>query len=115
MVKHFHYSEIEAIDVKDFGSEGTTIRVFISETEAPNFIMRRFEISPGGKIGIHQHAWEHEMYVLSGEMCLLTKEGKKERVTKDEFIFMPPNEPHGYVNESSELVSFICMIPKKKS
>ena len=115
MVKHFHYSQIEPVDVKDFGSEGTNIRVFISETEAPNFIMRRFDMKPGGKIGIHQHPWEHEMYVLSGEMVLLAKDGKKEKITKDEFIFMPPNEPHGYVNESQNPVSFICMVPKKKT
>ena len=114
MAKHFHYEHIESSDVTAFGSNGTSIRVFISDTEAPNFIMRRFDIEPGGMIGIHSHPWEHEMYILSGDMYLLSKDGKKEKINKDEFVYMPPNEPHGYINENNETVSFICMIPKKK-
>ncbi|UYP47884.1 hypothetical protein NEF87_004169 [Candidatus Lokiarchaeum ossiferum] len=113
MAKHFHFKKIEPTEVTAFESTGTNIRVFISEEEAPNFIMRRFEIAPGGKIGIHQHPWEHEMYILSGEMFLLTNDGEKEKLVKNEFVYMPPNEPHGYVNENEVPVSFICMIPKK--
>jgi quercetin dioxygenase-like cupin family protein len=113
-LKHFKFDKIDAKDVLDFGSKGTTIRVFISESEAPNFIMRRFEIQPGGIIGIHSHEWEHEMYILQGELFLIDDKGKKEKVSKDEFVYMPPNEPHGYLNESEETAVFLCIIPKKK-
>lgn len=113
-MKHFKYEKIEPKEVTDFGSKGTNIRVFISETEAPNFIMRRFEIKPGGNIGIHSHNWEHEMYIIQGELYLIDGKGNKEKVTKDEFVYMPPNEPHGYLNESNETAAFLCIIPKKK-
>lgn len=114
MPKHYHYSNIEERKVEAFNSKGTKIRVLIEENEAPNFIMRRFEIEPRGSIGIHSHPWEHEMYVLEGELFLTNDGGKTDKVQKGEFIFMPPDERHGYVNESGEIASFICMIPKKE-
>jgi len=49
-MKHFHYYEAEENAVTDYNSKKTMIRVFISKVEAPNFIMRRFEIKPGGII-----------------------------------------------------------------
>ena len=114
MVKHFNYKDVKEEIISKFGSTGTTIRVFISDNDAPNFIMRRFEIQAGGQIGVHSHDWEHEMYVLSGEMFLIDDKGNKEKVAKDEFIYMPPNESHGYINESDAKVEFICLVPKSK-
>ena len=70
-MKHFHYSEIDEKKVDVYGSTGTTIRVFISEEEAPNFIMRRFEIKPLGQIGVHSHDWEHEIFILQGNVVLI--------------------------------------------
>lgn len=113
-MKHFNYHAINESEVSDFGSTNTSIRVFISEEEAPNFIMRRFEIGPGGNIGVHAHPWEHEIYMLAGELVLTNDKGTEEKVEKDEFIFIPANEPHGYLNESDKIASFICLVPKKK-
>ncbi|MHA1647864.1 MAG: cupin domain-containing protein [Promethearchaeota archaeon] len=111
-MKHFEHTKITKKPVTQFGSEKTAIQVFISEEEAPNFIMRRFEIQPGGNIGVHNHPWEHEMFVLEGKMQLIDEKGDKEEVHAGEFIFMPPNESHGYENTSDQPVSFICVIPK---
>lgn len=111
-MKHFHYTDAEDNQVTAFGSEGTTIRKFISEKDAPNFIMRRFEIAPHGHIGIHSHPWEHEMYLLEGQLYLTDENGNEELVKADEFVFMPENEPHGYLNKSDEKAAFICIIPK---
>ena len=111
-MKHFDHAKITKKQVTQFGSEKTTIQVFISDEEAPNFIMRRFEIQPGGKIGVHDHPWEHEMFVLEGKMQLINAKGDKKEVHAGEFIFMPPNEPHGYINSADQQVSFICVIPK---
>jgi quercetin dioxygenase-like cupin family protein len=113
-MKHFHFTEIDEKKVEAFGSTETTIRVFISEDEAPNFIMRRFEIKPRGQIGVHSHDWEHEIFILNGEVVLINENGVRDEVSEGEFVFIPPNEPHGYINEGNETAAFICMIPKKK-
>ena len=112
-MKHFHYTEIDEKKVDAFGSTETSIRVFISEEEAPNFIMRRFEIKSLGQIGVHSHNWEHEIFILNGEVVLINENGDREKVSSGEFVFIPPNEPHGYINEGNETVAFICMIPKQ--
>jgi quercetin dioxygenase-like cupin family protein len=113
-MKKYHFSEIESKQVTDYGSAKTNIRVLISPETAPNFIMRRFEIGPGGNIGVHEHWNEHEIYVIEGSMDLIDKNGDKTHVMKDDFIFMPGDEPHGYKNDSDKKVVFLCVIPKKK-
>jgi quercetin dioxygenase-like cupin family protein len=110
-MQHFKYDTIEASPVTNYNSQGTMIRVFISE-DAPNYIMRRFDMEPGGSIGVHSHPEEHEIYVLFGELQLVDGEGNREMVKADEFIFIPSEEPHGYVNKSKKPAAFICVIPK---
>lgn len=113
-MEFYHHISVEKKPVTDYGSTKTTIQVLINPETAPNFIMRRFEIGPGGNIGIHDHGNEHEIFVIEGEMDLLDKNGKKTHVTKDQFIFMPGDEPHGYENKSESKVVFLCVVPKKK-
>ena len=110
----YHYDKIDPKDVKDYGSTHTNIRVLIDPETAPNFIMRRFEIGPGGNIGVHGHWNEHEIYVIEGEMDLIDKDGNKTHVKKDDFIFMPGDEVHGYQNSTDKRVVFLCVVPKKK-
>ncbi|MBN2156829.1 MAG: cupin domain-containing protein [Candidatus Lokiarchaeota archaeon] len=111
---HYNFSAVKEEAVTDFGSTKTTIRILIEPNHAPNFIMRRFEIQPGGNIGIHNHWNEHEIYILAGEMDLLDKDGNKTHVVENDFVFMPPNELHGYLNESDKPVIFLCVVPKSK-
>ena len=113
-MEFYHHSTMEKKDVTDYGSTKTTIQVLINPETAPNFIMRRFEIGPGGNIGVHGHWNEHEIYVTEGEMDLIDKDGIKTHVVKDQFIYMPGDEPHGYVNDTDKPVVFLCVIPKKK-
>jgi quercetin dioxygenase-like cupin family protein len=111
-MQHFKYDTVEASPVTNYDSQGTTIRVFISKDDAPNYIMRRFDMEPGGSIDVHSHPEEHEIYVLFGELQLVDGEGNRDTVKADEFVFIPPEEPHGYVNESQQPAVFICVIPK---
>ena len=70
-----NYNEVEELEVKDYGSTGTTIRWLITKEKenAPRFSLRRFEIQPGGQIGIHNHPQEHEIYILSGKGEVFTQ------------------------------------------
>jgi quercetin dioxygenase-like cupin family protein len=107
-----HYSDVPKQDVTDYSSTGTSIRWLITKEEdnAPRFTLRRFEIEPGGQIGIHNHPQEHEIYCLRGEGEVFTH---YERVTmkKDDVLFVPPDEPHGYKNKGNEPFVFLCVIP----
>ncbi len=106
-----NYRDRELKDVEMAGAQKTTVRWLIGRNSgAKTYAMRRFEIAPGGIVPLHSHPEEHEIYVLSGEAKLI---GDAQGVAKkDDIVFVPSNEPHGYDNtEGTESFCFICVIP----
>ena len=84
--------------------------VITADDGAPHFCMRVFEVEPGSSIPLHSHPWEHEIFVLSGQGAVLS-EGGETQVVKENVIFVPPNERHGFANNSNQILRFICLIP----
>ncbi len=112
IMKLKHQKDIKKQRVQAYGSTKTTIQWLWNKEndKMPNFAMRRFEIEKGGNIGMHEHPWEHEIYVLSGKGKVFTPE--EEIIAQaDDALYMPPNIPHGYSNEYKEPFIFLCMIP----
>ncbi len=106
------YSDIEQRDVEMEGAEGVRIRVIISEKDgAPNFIMRRLTIAPGGHTPYHTHSWEHELYVLEGRGEAIQK-GTAKELTPGTCVLVVPNEEHNFRNTGDKPLSFLCLIPK---
>jgi quercetin dioxygenase-like cupin family protein len=77
---------------------------------APNFVMRLFEVAPGGSTEHHQHPWEHEVFVLEGEGQLLTDQGL-EPFRAGSAVYVPPDRMHQFQNTGSAALKFICVIP----
>lgn len=110
VMKIVHYSEVPA---ENPGGEtrGVTVRWAISQSDgAPNFYMRIFEITPGGYSPFHRHAWEHEIYFLSGEGEVVREDGS-EAVRPGTAVFVPGEELHQFKNRGEQLLRFICVIP----
>ena len=84
--------------------------VICADKGAPNFCMRVFDVEPGSSTPSHQHPWEHEVYVLSGQGLAVSEQGKTQ-IVKDNTVFVPANEHHCFMNNSSEVLRFICVIP----
>lgn len=106
-----NYKERDLKDVEMAGSQKVTVRWLVGrQTGARTYAMRLFEIAPGGFIPIHGHEEEHEIFVLHGKAKVI---GKSEGTAKkDDVVYVPPNEPHGYDNrEGKEVFRFICVIP----
>ncbi|MBN1857584.1 cupin domain-containing protein [Candidatus Bipolaricaulota bacterium] len=90
---------------------GVTKQVLIGpQAGAPNFAMRRFTVAPGGFTPYHTHAWEHEVYILSGHGVAKGAHGEKPVVAGD-FVYVPPEEEHQFRNPSREPLQFLCMVP----
>jgi len=103
--------DVPSSEVTMADSKGTRIQWLISsEDGAPHFAMRRFTIEPGGSIGLHNHAEEHELYVLSGRARIFSE---VEEVTAQEgdVLYVAPDEPHGYENLENVPFVFICIVP----
>lgn len=88
-------------------------RVLIGPRDgAPNFVMRLFTLKPGASTPYHTHPWEHEIFVVEGEIEVVQKDGRI-KVSQGAFIYVEPNEEHQFRNTSEKEASFICVIPKE--
>ncbi len=93
-------------------AKGVEKRVLIGpHNGAPNFIMRHFTVKPGGFSPFHTHDWEHEVYILKGK-GFLRLENENKPFEAGDYVFVPPNEKHQFVNDSDDILEFICVIPK---
>ena len=105
-------NEIPKEPVTAFGSTGTFIQWLRKPEEASHFMLRRFELVKSAQIGVHQHPEEHQMFILTGPIILIDGEGAETRANTGDFVYMPPEELHGYKNPNEFTVSFLCGIPK---
>lgn len=109
-----YYRDVEAIIPEEQGVKGVKMRRVIAEKEgAKNFIMRVFEMAPGGNTPLHKHDWEHEVFILSGFGVVVGQSGERE-VKSGDVIFVPGGEEHQFRNTGDKTWEFICLIPAKK-
>jgi quercetin dioxygenase-like cupin family protein len=107
IVRSYRDVETETYD----GMPGVTVRWVIGADEgAPTFAMRVFELAPGASSAHHAHAWEHEVFVLSGEGVVWSEAGESDLRCGDT-VFVAPNEKHRFTNVGKDVLRFICVIP----
>lgn len=106
---------VTAADISDGNAIVNAVkRVLIGPDQgAPNFIMRLFTLAQGGFSPYHTHPWEHEVFVLSGKGVVKGREAENP-VSAGDFVFVPPNEEHQFLNSGKEPFEFLCIIPKRK-
>jgi quercetin dioxygenase-like cupin family protein len=103
-----HYEDVEAVQMM----EGVKKRVVIGEKEgAPNFIMRIFDLEPGASSPLHEHPWEHEIFVLKGKAVARNHRGVEAPIEEGDTIFIPPGEEHCLTNRGESIFRFMCLIP----
>ena len=109
-MKVIRYTDVKAEEVEE-GAKGVRIRWIITEsTGARNFVMRHFEIAPGGYTPHHAHAWEHEVFVLEGPAEVRT-ESTATPVSPGDAVLVMPDEQHQFRNTGQSPARFLCMIP----
>jgi quercetin dioxygenase-like cupin family protein len=107
-----NFKDIKEETVTKANSTRTTIRWLITKEDgAPHFTMRRFKISPGGEIGLHDHPEEHEIYILEGKGKVIDRNENIIEVSQGDILYVPPNERHGYKNNGNKPFIFLCIIP----
>lgn len=106
-VRNWH--EVEAREAPGF--PGVSLRWVISESEgADNFAMRVFEVEPGAEIPLHDHWYEQEMFVLSGEGVASTPDTET-TMLPGSVLWVGPHERHGFRNPGEDVLRFICCVP----
>ena len=110
-MKHIHYLDEKAEEVTEGDAKGIKLRTVIGEKDgAPNFYMRIVSFEPGGKSTSHNHPYEHENYIISGN-GILEVDGKKVNLKPGDVTFVPPNSHHCFW--TTEGMEMICLIPKQ--
>ncbi|MBI4515370.1 MAG: cupin domain-containing protein [Deltaproteobacteria bacterium] len=103
-----HHSEVAPVTYGD-EAKGVEMRPLITEQEgAPTFALRLFTLAPGGHTPLHQHPWEHEVYVLAGSGSVHGAEGERPLRVGDA-VFIGPGELHQFRSQAG--MQFICCIP----
>jgi quercetin dioxygenase-like cupin family protein len=94
---------------------GTEIEWLIDRRDgAPNFELRKFRITPGGRIPKHYHSdIEHEQYVLKGNYDVGIGD-KVYQVKPGDSLYIPAGTVHWYENHGEEYAEFLCIVPKKE-
>ena len=105
-------SDVASELVSAEGASGVRIQWLVGPSDAPeNFCMRLFELEPGGHTPLHGHAWEHEVYVLEGAGACVDENRKEHELRPGDAVFIPGNEWHCFVNNSSSTLEFLCLVP----
>jgi quercetin dioxygenase-like cupin family protein len=91
---------------------GTSMQVLIGSDIAPNFVMRRFIMEPGGGMPNHTNSVEHEQFILRGRARVGIGKDIYE-VKKGDVVFIPKGMPHWYKAEGDEPFEFICVVPNE--
>jgi quercetin dioxygenase-like cupin family protein len=113
-MKHIHYTEVELEKPTENGLKDVKLRWLISKKDgAENFAMRLFEIKPGGYTPLHQHDWEHEVFILEGNGTAKSKT-MEETFKEGDIFFIPSLEWHQFVNSSKDTLKILCLIPYKE-
>ena len=104
-------SEKEPQPVTEPGAEKVTVRWLLARPEgAPHFAMRLFELAPGGSTPLHQHPWEHEVFIVEGEAEVVSSAASTAANAGDALLVLP-NETHQFRNPGQKAARFLCMIP----
>jgi quercetin dioxygenase-like cupin family protein len=110
IIKKVH--DVPLQDVAMEGARDVRVRVLFGPADqAPTFAMRVFEMAPGGHTPYHQHDFEHEVMILSGDIVIVTAEGERP-VQVNDGVLIYPNEMHQFRNGSdTQPASFMCLVP----
>ena len=105
-----YYKDVPADPIEKYGSVGAEIRWLIRAEEGSGaFSMRVVTIQPGGHIGLHSHAEEHQIFVLSGQGRALSG-GRGAEMARGAFLHLLGGEEHIFENAGSDSLEFICCI-----
>jgi quercetin dioxygenase-like cupin family protein len=105
-----HYTQTRPEPVAE--GPGITVRWVVGKEDgAPHFAMRVFEVEPGHSTPYHSHAWEHEVFVLTGEGTVRHEVEQETAVSHGSVVFVPGMEPHQFINRGDGILRFICLVP----
>jgi len=115
-VKHIQSQQVPSDIVREPGAKNTLIKRLIDTTDgADRFVLSLFEMKPNASTPPHYHEWEHEIFVVHGSMqLLLPAEDRSVNIQAGDVIFIPRNEPHGFITGGDQTCQFLVVAPTER-
>jgi quercetin dioxygenase-like cupin family protein len=106
--------KVKDVPPADLGSDedmkGVELLPLITEREgAGHFAMRLLRVAPGGYTPLHEHPWEHEVYVFRGSGEVVAGDGSLP-IVPGTAVFVPAGDRHRF-RAGVEGLDFLCCIP----
>jgi quercetin dioxygenase-like cupin family protein len=93
------------------GLREVTKRVLVSPDDGwDGWVMRLFDVGPGGHTPRHTHAWPHINFVASGTGELFL-DGDTHALAAGSYAYVPGGHEHQFRASSDETLSFVCIVP----
>jgi len=103
--------QMDGTPIEGDGIQGVTMKLLVGKQDnAPTFAMRHFLVEPGGFTPMHQHPWEHEVLILSGE-GEVESDTEVTSIASGDGLYIPSNELHQFRNTSTTPLEFLCIVP----
>ncbi len=106
-----HADAANATPVQMDGVKDVRMQIMVGrEDDAPNFAMRHFVVAPGGYTPHHAHPYEHEVFIVEGELDAEC-EGETRQVRAGDVLYVPSGAVHQFRNTSAVTVRLLCLVP----
>jgi len=103
--------DVAVVVMSGEGIAGVGKRVLVSPAEGwDGWVMRLFDVGPGGHTPRHSHAWPHINFVASGTGTLHVG-GADHALAAGSYAYVPAGVEHQFIAAESEALSFVCIVP----
>lgn len=105
--------DVSATAMAGAGIEGVVKRVLVSPEQGwEGWVMRLFDVEPGGHTPRHTHDWPHINFVADGA-GELHMDGEDLEIEKGSAAFVPAGVVHQYTNTGAEPLALLCIVPER--
>jgi quercetin dioxygenase-like cupin family protein len=105
-------ADVAAVAMAGDGIEGVMKRVLVSPADGwDGWVMRLFDVDPGGHTPRHAHEWPHINFVASGRGTLLV-DGVDHLLEAGSYAYVPGGHEHQFRAAADAPLSFVCIVPE---
>ncbi len=105
--------DVAAVTLAGEGIQDVVKRVLVSPAEGwDGWVMRLFDVEPGGHTPRHQHDWPHINFIASGK-GVLHLDGEDYELEAGSYAYVPAGLVHQFTATGDEVFSFVCIVPER--
>jgi quercetin dioxygenase-like cupin family protein len=106
-------ADVEPVPMSGDGARGVVKRVLVSPADGwQGWVMRLFDIEPGGHTPRHDHDWPHINFVAGGR-GELHLDGEDHELEAGSYAYVPAGHTHQFTNAGDEVFSLVCIVPEQ--